>query len=467
MPEESADSAAWVPDRARDLAAEVLGPAAMSVDASPRVPAAHLDLLAAEGFSGRAGPRASGGLEVEFPVACQIVEILAGACLSTTFVWMQHHSAVRAVAGSAAAGLREEMLAPLCRGQRRAGVALAGALPGPPRLRARAVPGGYLLDGTSPWVTGWGLIGTLYTAARDTRDTIIWALLDVPAAGTLSAEPAQMVAVTASSTVQLAFDRHFVPAGRVASTLPLAEWRRQDAAGLRLNGSLALGLAARCCGLIGPGPLDDQLAACRAGLDCAAADAMPAARAAACALAMRAAAALVVAEGSSAILAGHDAQRLAREALFLLVFGSRPAIRQSLSGLLIAGSPCCTRSSTGPPPVECGTWCCARSRPCTPRSTFTRRPASPGCLTGTGSPFPGSSCWPTAGCCPAADPASRARRAWTAWQLAPAWRGGPRAPSARAAWPACWPPRRARSCAVACSASGTGNTGPGPFRPRQ
>ncbi len=79
---------------------------------------------------------------------------------------------------------------------------------------------------------------------------------------------------------------------------------------------------------------DDQLTACRAGLDTAGPDHLPAARAAACELAMRAAAALVVTQGARAILADQDAQRLAREALFLLVFGSRPTIKQALAGLL-------------------------------------------------------------------------------------------------------------------------------------
>jgi hypothetical protein len=54
---------------------------------------------------------------------------------------------------------------------------------------------------------------------------------------------------------------------------------------------------------------------------------------------MRAAAALVVAHGATAILASQDAQRLAREALFLLVFGSRPTIKQALTGLLTGHSP--------------------------------------------------------------------------------------------------------------------------------
>ena len=212
------------------------------------------------------------------------------------------------------------------------------------------MPGGYRLDGSSPWVTGWGLTDTLLVAARDDQDMIVWAVLDVPAPGTLSAEPLQLVAVMASRTVQLRFSQHFVPADRVASTIPLAEWQHQDRAGLRVNGSLALGLAARCGQLIGPGPLDDQLTACRTGLDAAGPDRLPAARAAACELAIRATAALVVTQGARAILADQDAQRLAREALFLLVFGSRPSIKQALAGLLteMARGPATGNGAEGP-----------------------------------------------------------------------------------------------------------------------
>jgi hypothetical protein len=54
-----------------------------------------------------------------------------------------------------------------------------------------------------------------------------------------------MVAVMASSTVQLTFTGHPVPQNRVTGTLPLDQWRGRDAAGLRTNGSLALGVAAR------------------------------------------------------------------------------------------------------------------------------------------------------------------------------------------------------------------------------
>jgi alkylation response protein AidB-like acyl-CoA dehydrogenase len=325
-------------EKAVQISAELLFPAAISVDASDRVPAGHLDVLASEGFYGLAGPPASGGPDADLPAIWSIVEILAGGCLATTFVWMQHHSAVRALAGAPDL-LRARWLEPLCRGSRRAGVALAGALPGPPLLRARQVAGGYVLDGTAPWVTGWGMIDVLYTAARDDQDNVVAVLLAAEAGPTLTAESLRMVAVTASSTVQLRFDGHFVPADSVTGISPHRQWLDRDPMRLRANGSLALGVAARCCTMIGPSPLDGALRARRDALNTGLLESMPAARAGASDLAMQAAAALVAVTGSRAILAGEHPQRLAREALFLLVFASRPAIKGILASRLTAARP--------------------------------------------------------------------------------------------------------------------------------
>ena len=57
---------------------------------------------------------------------------------------------------------------------------------------------------------------------------------------------------------------------------------------------------------------------------------MAQARAAASELAVRAAAALAVQVGSQSVTVDQHAQRLAREAMFLLVFGSRPRIKNAL-----------------------------------------------------------------------------------------------------------------------------------------
>lgn len=314
---------------ARRLADDVLFPAAAATDAADAVPLELLDVLADAGLYGLAGPADAGGLGLDAATAYSVIEALAGGCLATTFVWVQHHGLVRALAApDAPRELRDRWLAPLCRGERRAGIALAGLLPGPPTLTARPAARGWALDGTSPWVTGWGRVDVLLVAARGPDDTVVWLTVDAGERPGLAAERQRLVAVDASATVRLCFSALEVPAERLVKMEP---W---DPAGggtpLRANGSLALGVTGRCCRLLGPSPLDADLDACRRRLDEAAPADLPAARAAASALAVRAAAALVADQGSRAVNRGHHAERLAREATFLLVFGSRLAIRAAL-----------------------------------------------------------------------------------------------------------------------------------------
>jgi alkylation response protein AidB-like acyl-CoA dehydrogenase len=333
--------------RATQVAEEILFPAAMSVDAADRIPAGHLEALASAGLYGLAGPTSAGG-GLDGAAFARVIEVMSGGCLATTFVWLQHHSAVRALTASANADLRDQWLNPLCLGVRRAGIALGGARPGPALLRARPVPGGYLLDGSAPWVTGWDMIDVTLTLARDDAGNVVAALVPAEVSRTLTATRLPLVAVNASRTVELAFTAHFVPAELVTGVIPHAQWLARDVGGLRPNGSLALGIASRCCRLLAQlaargnplaadaGPLDAELASRRAALDSANSAAMPAARAAASAFAFQAAGVVVAAAGSQAILTGGHPQRLAREALFLLVFGSRPAIKEQLTALLIA-----------------------------------------------------------------------------------------------------------------------------------
>ncbi|GAA1605348.1 acyl-CoA dehydrogenase family protein [Catellatospora bangladeshensis] len=314
--------------RAAEIAEEVLFPAALAVDAADRVPASHLDLLAAEGLYGAAVPEDGDGRD--FPLLASLVESLASGCLTTAFVWLQHHGPVSAAAYSEQPGIRDAWLGALSTGERRAGIALAGLRSRTAPMRVRAVGGGFLLDGEAPWVTGWDMIDVLYTAARDEHDDVHFLLVDAIAGPTLGVTPLELVAVQASRTVNVRFESHFVPADRLADVRPYAAWSSSDASGSALNGFLALGTAARCCRLIGPSPLDAELAATRASLLAADPAATPAARAAASDLALRATATLAVRTGARAVLRGEHAQRLLREAAFLLVFGNRPAIRDEL-----------------------------------------------------------------------------------------------------------------------------------------
>jgi alkylation response protein AidB-like acyl-CoA dehydrogenase len=335
---------------ATELAEDLLFPAALDTDACGRIPRTHLDQIAEAGLYGLFGPVSSGGLAADQSVGRAVLEVMASGCLSTTFVWMPHHGAVRAVAASATPGLRERWLEPMCRGQCRAGFAVSGILPGSPGVIARAVDGGWLLTGVAPWVTGWGLLDVIHTAAHGPDGDILWTLVDAVESPTLTCRRLTLVAVHASVTVTVCFADHFVPAERITRTEPLANWvggnpiqqspvtePGRPPAGRHYmatqTAALALGVTGRCCRLLGSGPLDEELLACRDAVNLDAAEnpaALPQARAQASELAVRAAAALVVATGSRSLLLDQHPQRLVREATFLLVFGSRPPVPAEL-----------------------------------------------------------------------------------------------------------------------------------------
>ncbi len=319
---------------ARTLADDVLFPDAMRVDRLDVLPTAHLDALAAQGLFGAPAPAETGGLGLDLRELSLVVEEVASGCLATAFVWIQHFGLLMRLAlGGVPAGLRDQWLGPACRGSLRGGIALTGLIPGPPLLRARPADGGWRVDGTAPWVTGWGLVDLVLVAARGPDDTVVTLIMDAASQPGLSVSRQRLSAVDASVTVRLGFDAVVIPGERFAGQAPFDPAASTQPEGLRVNGSLALGVTARCCRLLGPGPLDGELAACRERLDeavGAGAAAMAAARAAASELAIRATAALAVRDGSTSITVDQHAQRLAREAVFLLVFGSRPAIKSAL-----------------------------------------------------------------------------------------------------------------------------------------
>jgi alkylation response protein AidB-like acyl-CoA dehydrogenase len=312
----------WL-SKARDFADDVLLPSANEVDAGDVLPRERLDRVAAEGFYGLAAP----GIGVSsIEEAHPINEAFAGGCMTTALVWVQHHGTLAACAFGPESV--REWVAPLASGDVRSTVAFAGLLPDP-KLRCRQDGDSWIVDGVAPWVSGWGLTDVIHVAARTPEDDVVWLLVETSAPG-FRAEPHRLLGMNASATVTLHVDGVRIGAERMTSRFPWSEWPARDAAGLRTNGSMALGVAARACQLMGPSPLDEELLRVRADLDAGDAGTFPAGRAAACALAVRAATRLIVHGGSTAVERGTDAERLHREAATLLVFGSRPSIRGAL-----------------------------------------------------------------------------------------------------------------------------------------
>lgn len=327
-------------DRARRIADDVLYTNAPAVDASGVVPRDHFDLLAEEGFYGLVAPPEIGGAGFGLPELVQIAEILAGGCLATAFTWLQHHGVVLALADTENTPLWAEYLGGLVSGRCRAGVAYAAAVGPPPQLVATRVSGGFLLSGTVPFVGGWGNIDVLLLSAS-IQDTgvaaVVSGLLDVDGLDVV-AEPLDLVAARAAGLVRLRFTDCFLPTDRVTRQVLRREFTAGHWLVSRINGSLSLGVAARCVRLLADCRPDlatqfgAQVDEARGLLDTAvvAPDQMTAARAGAAELAYRVAGATVAAVGPTSIEMSHHAQRLAREALFLLVTATRDEVRALL-----------------------------------------------------------------------------------------------------------------------------------------
>lgn len=321
---------------AQRLADDVLFPLALETDAADTIPRERLDALADAGLYGLRGPSWAGGMEADLDTICAVTEALASGCLTTTFVWAQH-VATAFVAGASGSPAMRAWVEPLCRGDVRSGLALAGALPGPAPLRASRTRGGWRLTGTCPWVSGWGRTDVLHTAALADDDSVVWSLVDAREGPDLRVERDALVALNATATVTLTFRGHVVGDERVTVVSPPEGQSPPAPASLRIHAALALGVVARCTSLLGPSPLDDELVASRAALAAGDAETMPDARAGAAELALRSAAALMCASGSSSLRRDRHPQRLAREALFLSVFAARSPIREAFLARLGAG----------------------------------------------------------------------------------------------------------------------------------
>ena len=320
-------------ERAVSLADEHLFPNALETDRAGEVPSQQLDLLRESELYGIFSPVELGGLHASPKTQWAIIEALSGGCLTTSFVWAQHAGPSKAAAETTGP-MREKWGRALATGEARGGVAFAHLnRPGAPMLLAEPDGDNWLLSGSAPFVTGWGHIDVVLTAARY-EDLIIWAMIDARESESLSSKRLSLAAVDSATTAELTFTRHYVPEATVTAIETFESWAERYKTGLRANGSNPLGVAARSIRLLGSSPFEEQLVEAREHLDSATSEELPLARAVVGELCVRSAAALVAQVGGSAMTIEQQAQRLAREALFLLVQGQTIQIKKNHLQLL-------------------------------------------------------------------------------------------------------------------------------------
>lgn len=143
----------------------------------------------------------------------------------------------------------------------------------------------------------------LHTAALADDGRVVWALRDAQESPTLQAQRVRLAALNAAATVDREIEDDFVPTDGVTIVRALGESSGPDAPMLRIHAAFALGVAERCCVLLGSRQLDDELAVCRQALAEGDPETVPGARAAACELVVRAVITLGSVVGSRSLLA--------------------------------------------------------------------------------------------------------------------------------------------------------------------
>jgi alkylation response protein AidB-like acyl-CoA dehydrogenase len=72
-------------------------------------------------------------------------------------------------------------------------------------LRATLGRHGWRLDGESPWVSGWGRVDVLHTAARADDGSLVWLFVDPAERDGLGTERLNLAALNATATVRATF----------------------------------------------------------------------------------------------------------------------------------------------------------------------------------------------------------------------------------------------------------------------
>ncbi|MEM1367794.1 MAG: acyl-CoA dehydrogenase family protein [Cyanobacteria bacterium P01_H01_bin.15] len=285
-----------------------------------------------------------GGRGWQLPKISQYTEQLARYSGALAFLQTQHQSAVSALAASANEALYEYLPAALT-GARGIGVGFSQLRRSQsPPVTAGEVQGGYRVQGTIPWITGFGIFQQFMLGAQLPDGRAIFALVDfVPQPGLRFSAPMSLCALQSTQTVSATCENYFVPSEFLIDIKPAGWLQTRDRKNPLSHSFFALGCARAGLDILEAAQtesipeivsaysaLDEQLNHCRTAtyqaLGSDRFQEMLTLRSQAINLAVRCAHAAVTVSRGAANYADHPAQRVYREALAFTVFGQNTQV---------------------------------------------------------------------------------------------------------------------------------------------
>jgi alkylation response protein AidB-like acyl-CoA dehydrogenase len=335
-------------------------------EVSPRANEIDIDLdalkWALDGFCKRdlmalRRPAEYGGPGFSEPMFRDFQEAVARFSGSLAFLQTQHQSAASMIAKGDNEPLKQATLPMMGNGERLIGIGFSQLRrPGPPMLTASKKEGGYELNGSVPWVTGFGLFGEFLIGASLKDERAVFGVVPfVPTwrlDGEISfTEPMRLAAMESPQTVSAHLTDFFLPDEDVAFIKPAGWIQNNDMINITLQGFFALGCARAGLDqllaayekkqspfiMTAYDALDRELTACRnktievqeSGDEEVTTNEKLKIRAWAIDLAVRCAHAGVTAHSGAANSSSHPAQRVYREALVYTVSAQTTGIMQA------------------------------------------------------------------------------------------------------------------------------------------
>lgn len=213
---------------AKAFAHEVLRPSSLATD-RVGVSAATIGQLRELGLLQHRVPAADGGVALDAAGERRIHEHIASGCLNTWLVWAQHFGVrgrlIRTLEAGKPAG---ELEAAILRGELLAGAGVSDVRGFPKRyIEARRVAGGWELNGTISWVSGWGLNSVLIVAGVEPASQRVVAGLVRVGEGT-RATPLELRSVGGSRTERVVLVDALIEEENVLDVVALEQWLERD-----------------------------------------------------------------------------------------------------------------------------------------------------------------------------------------------------------------------------------------------
>ena len=342
------------------LLREFIAPQAAQLDSDPDALRNAFQWLGSQNLLGLKVPVEWGGRNWKSVEIYRYTEQVARYSGALAFLQTQHQSAVGALAKSDNEALKTEYLRAAAGGEIGLGVGYSQLRrTQQPPVTASECTGGYLANGTVPWITGYGTFQHFILGAQlpDGRALLVLTPLSSSErdGGQLSfREPMQLAAMQSTQTVKATLSNWFVPDRRVIGIQPAGWIHTRDRLNPLSHSFFALGCARAGLDVLENAQkpefpaignayriLDRELTQCRtetyAALSGDGERSRLELRAWAIELAVRCAHAAVTASRGAANYSHHPAQRVYREALAFTVFGQNTDVMNATLEQITSG----------------------------------------------------------------------------------------------------------------------------------